>query len=228
MPDRRGSAGPVDPPSDRSSSQFMPQDSIPSPLDNGTAEDTARIRRELERLQAGEHEAMDALLPLLFQPLRRIARAQRQRIAGGETLRTTALIHEAYLKLRGSQQLRINDEHHFLNLAARAMRQILIDHARSRVAAQQREEQVGHADQFRQVQRHAHALLDLDEALDRLEPEHPRLAQIVICRFFAGYTEQEVADLLKLSPRTVRREWLKAKAWLLDELGGQNDATITP
>ncbi len=203
----------------------MPQEFRATDIDDAVQADTARIRQELERLQTGERGAMDELLSLLLQPLRRIARAQRQRVAGGETLRTTALIHEAYLKLRGGQQLQVDSEQHFLNLAACAMRQILIDHARTRLAAQRREEQASQEEQLQQVQRNASALLDLDRALDRLEPEHPRLVQILICRFFAGYTEEEVARLLDISPRTVRREWLKAKAWLLEELGDRNGST---
>lgn len=188
--------------------------------------DVERVRDELERLKNGEHDALDALLPLLFDNLRRVARAQRHRVGGGETLRTTALIHEAYLKLRRSGTLVAHDEQHFLHIAARAMRQILVDHARSRQAARKRDLQSSLEIDQLQLARQERYLLDIDAALEKLEPLQPRLVQIVNCRYFAGYTQSETADLLGISERTVRREWLKAKAELLQALQGGDHAAI--
>lgn len=185
-----------------------------------------RVRTELERLRDGEREALDELLPLLFDNLRRVARAQRRRVGGGETLRTTALIHEAYLKLRRSGNLVAEDEQHFLHLAARAMRQILVDHARTRQAARRRDQQAGEAYDQAHLARQERHLIDIDAALVALEPQQPRLVQIVNCRCFAGYTQSETADLLGISERTVRREWLKAKAELLAALEGGDHAAL--
>lgn len=178
----------------------------------------------LQTWRDGDAAALDELLPLVFEHLRRIARAQRMRIGGGETLRTTALIHETYLKLRRSGHFKAVSKQHFLNIAARAMRQILVDYARSRLAARRRDEDAGEDvagdEQWRALRRHANDLIDLDAALDRLEPTQPRLVEIILCRCFAGYTDPEIADLLEVSERTVRRDWLKAKAWLIEELDG--------
>ena len=198
--------------------------SMPDVDDSVSTRDSIRILAELRRLQGGDHSALDALLPLLFQPLRRIAHAQRTRVDGSETLCTTALIHEAYLKLRHSGELAVEDDAHFLNLAARAMRQILIDHARARTTARQRDLASGQQISDHALQRQATELLELDAALQRLEPMHPRLMQIVLYRFFAGYSEAETGRLLAISTRTVRRDWLKAKALLLEELGDHDDA----
>ncbi len=152
-------------------------------------------RDEVEMLlqvwRDGDATALDELLPLVFEHLRRIARAQRMRISGGETLRTTALIHETYLKLRRSGHFKAVSQQHFLNIAARAMRQILVDYARSRLAARRRDESVAEDAQSLSLRRHANDLIDLDAALDRLEPTQPRLVEIILCRCFAGYTDPE-------------------------------------
>lgn len=175
----------------------------------------------LERLQQGDRSAMDELLPLVFEELRVLARSQRRRVGGGETLRTTALVHEAYLKLRRSKSLSPDSRRHFLHTAALAMRQILIDHARSQIAARNRHE-AAHlisADQPLQLLRQARLVLDVDAALSELEQTDARLATVVNYRYFAGYSEAEIADLLQVSERTVRRDWFKAKALLAEALG---------
>ncbi|MDN5924044.1 MAG: ECF-type sigma factor [Xanthomonadales bacterium] len=175
-----------------------------------------QIRHQLQRLHAGERDALDTLLPLLSDDLRRLARAQRRRGGAGETLRTTALIHEAYLKLRKSAGASSNDRQHFLHTAALAMRHILIDHARKRIAARNREHLVAvdgehlPARLYHQAQR----VVDIDAALDQLESQQPRWVKIVNYRYFAGYSEREIADLLGISERSVRRDWFQAKAWL--------------
>ncbi|HET6632952.1 MAG TPA: ECF-type sigma factor [Rhodanobacteraceae bacterium] len=187
----------------------------------GTAEDAddARIHAELERLQAGDREALDRLLPLVLDDLRRLARAQRRRLGSGETLRTTALIHEAYLKLRRHEGGGASTRRHFLHTAALAMRQILIDHARSRMAARARHERAAElAEPPEALYRQAQDVLDIDIALRDLEPLNPRLVEVVNCRYFAGYSERETGELLGVSERTVRRDWLKARAWLANTL----------
>lgn len=156
-------------------------------------------------------------MPLVHQDLRRLARAQRRQMASGETLSTTALVNEAYLKLRRADYPGLEGRAHFFSLVARAMRQILIDHARSRLAEHRR---------MREVERELDArpfedavdlvrLLEVDSALHELEKHQPRLAQVVLYRYFAGYSPQETADLLDVHVRTVNRDWHKARAWLM-------------
>lgn len=183
-----------------------------------------QIELLLQRLQDGDESAMDVLLPLLFEDLRRLARAQRSRVGGGETLRTTALIHEAYLKMRRSDQISAKSRRHFLHTAALAMRQILIDHARSQLAAQDRHEVARMRDEHKQATMHQQArlVLDIDTALGELEATDPRLVNVVNYRYFAGYSEVETAELLDVSARTVRRDWFKAKALLADKLNSHD------
>jgi len=165
----------------------------------------------------------DELLPLFYADLKRLARRERWRVGGGATLQTTALVHEAYLKLRGTQGW--NDDAHFLRAAALAMRHALVNHAEARVAAKRGggaphlplDEELdaagGDADE---------TLLALDQALQRLLERAPRLARVVECRFFAGFDERETARALELSERTVRRDWTLARAWLHRELAGSS------
>jgi RNA polymerase sigma factor (TIGR02999 family) len=171
----------------------------------------------------------EQLLPILYDDVRRVARRERRRVGAGETLQTTALIHEAYLRLHKSGGF--NDQAHFLRSAALAMRHCLINYARDRVAekrgggaaVESLDEAVeggGSAEQN---------LLELNEALGRLAALSPRLAQVVECRFFAGYGDNETAQALGLTDRTVRRDWIKARAWLRRELGGfGRDAELPP
>lgn len=166
---------------------------------------------------AGEASPLDALMPLVHADLRRLARAQRRQMESGETLSTTALVNEAYLKLRRADYPGLEGRAHFFSLVARAMRQILIDHARSRLAEQRRMREVKHDLEARPFEDAAELarILEVDSALDELEREQPRLAQVVLYRYFAGYTPQETADLLDVHVRTVTRDWHKARAWLM-------------
>lgn len=160
------------------------------------------------------------LLPAFYQQLRRIAHRTRARLGEGQTMQTTALVHEAYLRLGQSRSF--VDETHFLRAAALAMRHALINYAQSRVAVKR-----GGGGQHVTLSNIAdltvetdEGLLALDEAMDRLADEDPRLADVVECRFFGGYGEEETARTLGMSLRTVQRDWLKARAWLFRELGG--------
>jgi RNA polymerase sigma factor (TIGR02999 family) len=166
---------------------------------------------------AGDQHPLDTLMPYVHADLRRLARAQRRRLPSGETLSTTALVNEAYLKLRRADYPGLVDRSHFLALVARAMRQVLIDHARSRMAERQRLDKIEieleakpqeDADDFAR-------LVELDAALQELDQHAPRLAEVVLYRYFAGYSVQETADLLGVTVRTVNRDWHKAQAWLM-------------
>jgi RNA polymerase sigma factor (TIGR02999 family) len=167
-----------------------------------------------------------ALMPLMYQDLRRIARRERQRVRAGVTLQTTALVHEAYLKLEHLASF--NDDEHFLRACALAMRHILVNHARSRMASKRgggaaniplddAPEMSGAPDEV---------ILKINDALLGLAELNPRLAQVVECRFFAGYDDAETARALGLTDRTVRRDWVKARAWLRRELGVGGDGAF--
>jgi RNA polymerase sigma factor (TIGR02999 family) len=158
------------------------------------------------------------LLPLFYEDVRRVARRERRRLGAGETMQTTALIHEAYLKLHKSGSF--NDQAHFLRSAALAMRHSLINYARDRIAAKRGAGAVVVSlDESLEVSAPGDQdLLEVNEALTRLAALSPRLAQVVECRFFAGYGDKETAQALGLTDRTVRRDWIKARAWLRREL----------
>ncbi len=169
----------------------------------------------------GEAEAFDRLVGLVYTDLRRLARAQLRRMPPGRTLDTTALVHEAYLKLVDQTRIPWQDRGHFLAVSATAMRQILIDYARGRV----RQKRGGGAeheplDEARVAAvGEAERMLELDLALRKLADVEPRLVRVVECRYFAGYSEQETADAMGVSLRTAQRDWLRARAWLRGELG---------
>jgi len=162
----------------------------------------------------------ELLIPVLYDDLRRLARSARWKVSAGSTLQTTALVHEAYLRL--SRSAGFNDRQHFLRSAAIAMRQILINLARDSVTAKRGGGaiEVTLDDAPDLPAPNAEALLEVGDALHKLNELSPRLAQVVECRFFGGFSEEETATALGLNARTVRRDWLKARAWLLRELGG--------
>lgn len=169
----------------------------------------------------GDRGAFDRLLPLVYQDLRRIARRQLGRNSNSDRiLDTTSLVHESYLKLVDQTRVEWQNRGHFLGVAAHAMRQVVIDYARRRKAAKrgggaiQTTIEEGHI----AIDSQADWLLSLDQALSRLEQHNPRLARIVECRFFAGLSEEETAKALEISLRTAQRDWMKARAWLQEEL----------
>ena len=175
----------------------------------------------LAAARAGDRGALDRLFDLVYRELRQLARAQLG--SGGETLRTTALVHEVYLKMmRGQGHAAVpQDRSHFFATAARAMRQILVDHAR-RGQAQKRgagvrpemldEERIGSG------VRQEEEILAVDAALTRLEGLDARLARLVELRFYAGFSVEETASALAVSERTVKRDWRRARAFLYREL----------
>ena len=182
--------------------------------------DPGEITRLLMSISQGDRHALNRLFPIVYAELRSIAHRQLARIRPGDTLQTTALVHEAYLKLLGAARPEWNDRRHFFAVASRAMRQITVDYARTQ-AAQKRggsaqvlsldEQQLPVADR-------AHELVLLDGALTELEALSERPARIVELRFFGGLSVEETASAMDISERTVKREWQKARAFLFDAL----------
>jgi RNA polymerase sigma factor (TIGR02999 family) len=163
-------------------------------------------------------QTAEQLMPLFYEEVRQAARRERRRVGAGETLQTTALIHEAYLKLHRSTGFK--DDTHFLRAAALAMRHSLINYARDRIAAKRGSgafvvplEDAPEAELAIEEE-----LLEVNDALARLAKLNLRLAQVVECRFFAGYGDEETAKALGMTDRTVRRDWIKARAWLRREM----------
>lgn len=175
---------------------------------------SGEVTRLLSLICAGDREAVDRLFPLVYEELRRLARGHVQRCFGPATLNATGLVHEAYLKLAGGAPPRAESRAHFLAIAGRAMRQVLADHARQRQAQKRGGgwTPTTLADGHQAVHVDFVEMLALDEAIAGLDE---RQRQIVEARFFAGLEETEIAALLGVSERTVRREWVKARAWLL-------------
>jgi RNA polymerase sigma factor (TIGR02999 family) len=169
----------------------------------------------------GRSGALEQLVPLVYDDLRRAARAQLRRRTPAQTLDTTGLVHEAYLRLVDQSRASWRNRGHFLAVSSMAMRQILIDHARRR----QRLKRGGAAapvtldEAADPASVDADRLLQLDLALNKLADTDPRLVRIVECRYFAGLTEEETAEAVGVSMRTAQREWFKARAWLRRELG---------
>lgn len=185
------------------------QPALSVPAADGIPEDIRRLAQEL--------------MPMFYAEVKKIARSERRRVRAGDTLQTTALINEAYLKLLRSPEF--NDRAHFLRASALAMRHVLINHARDALA----DKRGGGA--FVESLTDSHdigvtddqGLIDVHEALQRLATFDDRLAQVVECRFFAGYSEEDTALALGITDRTVRRDWVKARAWLRRELAGEGE-----
>ena len=172
---------------------------------------------------AGVAAALDRLVPLVYEDLRRLARVQLRRRGGGEeSLNTGGLVNEAYLRLVDQTKASWRDRGHFFAVCAIAMRQIVVDHARRRARIKRGGDQgMVPLDEARD---HAAAdaarVLEIDLALRKLAESDRRLAAVVECRYFAGLTEEETALALGVSVRTAQREWFKARAWLRHELAG--------
>jgi RNA polymerase sigma factor (TIGR02999 family) len=178
------------------------------------------VTRLLAAMSAGDRAAFDQLFPLVYDELRRIAHRHLRGERTGQTLATTDLVHEAYFSLIGIERVSWADRAHFLAVAARAMRRVLINRAEAR-GAQKR----GGGRQQDSLDANAlpaavpdEQLLALDEALRLLEARNERYGRIVECRFFAGMSIEETASVLSVSPATVKRDWTLARAWLHREL----------
>lgn len=173
------------------------------------------VARELADLTV-DAAPSEALVTALYDELRRIAHRQLRRERADHTLTTTALVHEAYLKLSRSTQLLPENRHGFLAAAATVMRRVLVDYARAHNAAKRSGGQtiVEYSDAMALVESEHERLVALDEALARLQVSSPRLVQLVELRFFIGLSETEIAEVFGTSVRTVRRDWVKARGWL--------------
>lgn len=190
-------------------------------------EELEQITRLLVAAGEGQPGAMDDVFASVYPRLRRLARSQRRRWHGNETIETTALIHEAYLKVAASKHPRFENRGHFFSVAAQAMRQVLINYAEKRSAKKRgggaAHVTLGDADIV--SEQALDELLTLNAALQRLEAMSERQARIVECLFFAGYTVEETAEALEISPATVKRDWSAARAWLYREMQRGTDTT---
>jgi RNA polymerase sigma factor (TIGR02999 family) len=189
-----------------------------------TTESTGHVTGLLRAYREGDARALEQVYDAVYAHLRDAARAQLRRDgrarAGVHTLSTTALVHEAYLKLGDGVPLHVEDRGHFLALASRAMRQVLVEYARKHHS--KKRGGGAYPIDFDALQvaadDRADSLLALDDALTRLAINDARMARVVELRFFGGLSELEVAELLQVTDRTVRRDWVKARAWLHAEL----------
>jgi RNA polymerase sigma factor (TIGR02999 family) len=171
----------------------------------------------------GDKEALDQLVPLVYEELRRQAARYLRRERVGHTLQTTALIHEAYLRLIDQKNVHWQNRAHFFGIAAQLMRRILVDHARTRKRAKRggSDVRVSFSEAMLQVRAQDLDIVALDEALQRLAEIDEQQSRIVELKFFSGLTVEETAEVLSLSPATVKRDWSVAKAWLHRELTGE-------
>ncbi len=183
--------------------------------------DSTQVTELLQKLGSGDKSAVDSLMPLIYEHLKRIALGQLRSERPDHTLNATALVHEAFLKMVDQRSTDWKGRAHFLAVASQAMRRILIDYARSRMA----DKRGGGApivtfnDEIAGSQARAEELLALDLALETLQKVDPRQRQIVEYHFFGGLTHKEIAELLEVSEVTIRRDWRHARAWLSQRLG---------
>lgn len=184
----------------------------------------ADITQLLLEWRNGSERALEDLMPLVYSELRRMARNYMRRQSPGHTLQTTALVNEAYMRLVDSNRVNWQDRNHFFAVSAQLMRRILVDFARKKNSQKRGGDQIMVTLDER-VDKAAESGLDLvglDEALTRLSEFSPRQSRIVELRYFAGLTEEQIADTLEISSRTVRRDWNLARAWLFRELQPAN------
>jgi len=182
----------------------------------------AEVTRLLAELEAGDRSAVGGLFDILYSELMEIANRQRRRWQGNYTLNTTALVHEAYVRLIDQSRRSVESDSHFLALASKVMRHVLCDYARERDAIKRGgglerlslEDAAPEAGTIVFTRAESERVVALDAALRKLESLDPRKARIVECRFFGGLTVEETAEALGVSTRTVKRDWALAQAWL--------------
>ena len=179
-----------------------------------------QITVSLDDCSKGDEHALEQLMPLVYDELRRMARGFLRRQPAHHTLQTTELIHEAYLKIAKSDQQNWQNRAHFFGVAAKAMRHILVDYARSKQRQKRGgvQERVSLADDMAVSRDQTSELVDLDEVLKALEVMDERKSRVVELRFFGGLTNEEIAEALKISVETVKRDWRFARIWMLREL----------
>jgi RNA polymerase sigma factor (TIGR02999 family) len=184
--------------------------------------ETHSITALLEQWRGGDKNAGDRIMELVYAELHRMAAKEMRREHGEHTLQTTALVHEAYLRLCGSEPVQFVDRAHFFAVAARQLRRVLVDHAR-RVRSERRGGglvKVAFCDFDAGGCELDERLLAVDESLERLQTLDPRAAKVVELRYFGGLTEAEAAEALQISVATLKRDWDFARTWLANELGG--------
>lgn len=183
--------------------------------------DPVEITNLLSRAGAGDREALDRIVPIVYEHLRRMAHQRLRRERGDHTLNTTALVHECYVRLVEHNRASWEARSQFLAIAATTMRRILIDHARAYLTGRRGGDvlRLSLDETEIPVEQRASTLVALDAALERLSTLNPRLAQVVELRFFGGLTEEETGQMLGVTARTVQRDWIKAKGWLQAEVG---------
>jgi RNA polymerase sigma factor (TIGR02999 family) len=178
------------------------------------------VTRLLADWSNGDQQALDKLTPLVYEELRRLARRYLRRERPGHTLQSTALVHEAYLKLVDQQNVRWQNRAHFFAIAAQLIRRILVDHARARRTLKRGAEvqKLSLDEAVAAAGSRELDLVALDDALEGLAKIDPRQSRLVELRFFAGLSIEETAEVLNMSPATVKRDWASAKAWLYREV----------
>ncbi len=187
------------------------------------AEESRQVTDLLVAWGEGDPSALERLIPLVHEELRRLARRQMAGERPGHTLQTTALVNEAYLRLVDLSRVRWQDRTHFFAMSARLMRRILVDHARTRQSLKRGggARLVSLDEALVVSEGRGEDLVALDDALHALAKTAPRKSQVVELRFFGGLSVEETAEALGVSPETVMRDWRLAKVWLLRELGGE-------
>jgi RNA polymerase sigma factor (TIGR02999 family) len=191
---------------------------------------TGEVTALLRRLKDGDKDVPEKLVPLVIDELRRLARHYMKNERVGHTLQPTALVNEAYMRLAGYTEMDWQSRAHFIGVAASVMRQVLIDYARKKHAAKRggADRDVPLDDNVATLSNEQSAeLLDLDQALQKLEQMNPRHAKIVELRYFGGLTVEETAEALGVSPITVKRDWAVARAWLSSQIRGTGRHTET-
>jgi RNA polymerase sigma factor (TIGR02999 family) len=184
------------------------------------SESSQDVTQLLGQWQGGDREALNALTPLVYNELRRLAQSYINRERPNHTLQGTALVHEAYLRLIDQQQVEWRSRNHFFALAAELIRRILVDHARAKVAAKRggRNVKLSFEDAMEPAVNEDLDLVALDDALQLLARTDPQQSRIVELRYFAGLKIEETAEVLQISPATVKRDWTVAKAFLKREM----------
>ena len=189
------------------------------------------ITRLLDRWAEGDAEAFKALMPIVYEELRRLAGHYLRRERGNHTLQPTALVHEAYLRLAGIRELRLHNRTHFYGAAAQVMRRVLVDHARQHRALKRGgpEPDVVPFDEGLDLPVDVRLdLVALDEALDELARIAPDQARVVEVRYFGGLSVEETAEYLDVAPATVKRRWAFARAWLYRRMSGRSAPSGPP
>jgi RNA polymerase sigma-70 factor (ECF subfamily) len=189
------------------------------------------VTQLLVGVRAGDRAALDRLFALVYEDLHARAHRQLAQSFGAKTLGTTALVHETYLKLSSADRPEWQDRRHFFGVAARAMRQIIVDQARRRLSQKRggRALKLDIDELDVPVEERAGELVALDAAVGRLEAENARLAEVVNLRFYAGLSVEDTARTMEISERTVKRDWRLARAWLHEELSREGmEAAVLP